>query len=70
MENNKLQIRNSNVEFLIFTKQNNKNTLDVRIEDETVWLTQKLMGILFEKGRSTITEDLQTSNKGDHFRCP
>lgn len=55
----KLQIRNSTVEFLIFTKQSDKNTIEVRIEDETVWLTQKLMSVLFEKGRSTITEHLQ-----------
>ena len=59
VKNKKLQIRNSTVEFLIFTKQNDKNTIEVRIEDETVWLTQKLMGVLFEKGRSTITEHLQ-----------
>jgi hypothetical protein len=59
VKNKKLQIRNSTVEFLIFTKQNNKNTIEVRIEDETVWLTQKLMSVLFEKGRSTITEHLQ-----------
>jgi len=59
MANKKLQIRNSTVEFLIFTKQNNKNTIGVRIEDETVGLTQKLMSVLFEKGRSTITEHLQ-----------
>ena len=59
MTDKKLQIRNSTVEFLIITKQNNKNTIEVRIEDETVWLTQKLMSILFEKGRSTITEHLQ-----------
>jgi hypothetical protein len=31
----------------------------VRVEDETVWLTQKLIGVLFEKGRSTITEHLK-----------
>lgn len=60
MKNKKLQIRNSTAEFLIFTKQENKNTIEVRIEDETVWLTQKLMGVLFEKGRSTITEHLQS----------
>jgi hypothetical protein len=59
MKNKKLQIRNSTVEFLVFTKQEGKNTIDVRIEDETVWLTQKLMGALFEKGRSTIAEHLQ-----------
>jgi hypothetical protein len=55
----KLQIRNSTAEFLIFTKQENKNTIEVRIADETVWLTQKLIGILFEKSRNTITEHLQ-----------
>jgi len=59
VKNKKLQIRNSTVEFLIFTKQNNKKTIGVRIEYETVWLTQKLMSVLFEKGRSTITEHLQ-----------
>ncbi|MDO8724803.1 MAG: hypothetical protein Q7J35_01885 [Candidatus Methanoperedens sp.] len=59
MKTKKLQIRNSTVEFLIFTKQNNKNTIEVLIEDETVWLTQKLIGVLFEKGRSTIAEHLQ-----------
>ncbi len=59
MNNKKLQIRNSTVEFLIFTKQAGENTIEVHVEDETVWLTQKLIAILFEKGRSTITEHLQ-----------
>ena len=27
--------------------------------EETVWLTQKLIGVLFDKGRSTITEHLK-----------
>lgn len=55
----KLQIRNSTAEFLIFTKQAGENSIEVRVEDETVWLTQKLIGVLFEKGRSTITEHLK-----------
>lgn len=55
----KLQIRNSTAEFLIFSKQAGKDTIEVRVEDETVWLTQKLIGVLFEKGRSTITEHLK-----------
>ena len=58
-ESQKLQIRNSTAEFLVFTKQSGENTIEVRIEDETVWLTQKLMSVLFEKGRSTVTEHLQ-----------
>ncbi len=55
----KLQIRNSTAEFLIFTKQAGDNSIEVRVEDDTVWLTQKLIGVLFEKGRSTITEHLK-----------
>jgi hypothetical protein len=58
MNNKKLQIRNSTAEFLIFTKQEGKNTIEVRIEDETVWLTQKLMGVLFEVSVATVNEHL------------
>lgn len=54
-----LRIRNSTAEFLIFSKQAGENSIEVRVEDETVWLTQKLIGVLFEKGRSTITEHLK-----------
>jgi hypothetical protein len=54
----KLQIRNSTAEFLIFTRQAGEDGIEVRVEDETVWLTQKLISVLFDKGRSTITEHL------------
>lgn len=52
------RIRNSAAEFLIFTGQAGEDSIEVRVEDETVWLTQKLIGDLFDKGRSTITEHL------------
>jgi hypothetical protein len=55
----KLQIRNSTAEFLIFTRQAGEDGIEVRVADETVWLTQKLIGVLFDKGRSTITEHLK-----------
>ena len=55
----KIQIRNSTAEFLVFTTQAGEKGIEVRVEDETVWLTQKLIGVLFDKGRSTITEHLQ-----------
>ncbi len=54
----KLQIRNSTAEFLIFTKQAGENSIEVRVEDETVWLTQKLMAALFEVSVPTINEHL------------
>jgi len=51
----KVQIRNSTAEFLVFTSQAGEKGIEVRVEDQTVWLTQKLIGVLFDKGRSTIT---------------
>ena len=56
---NKLQIRNSTAEFLIFTRQAGEDGIEVRAAEETVWLTQKLISVLFNKGRSTITEHLK-----------
>lgn len=54
----KLQIRNSTAEFLIFTRQAGDDGIEVRVEDETIWLTQKLMATLFEVTVPTINEHL------------
>lgn len=54
-----IQIRNSTAEFLIFTSQSGEDSIEVKVEDETVWLTQKFIAELFDKGRSTITEHLK-----------
>ena len=43
-----LQIRNSTTDFLVFTKQNSQDSIQVRVHDENVWLTQKAMGQLFD----------------------
>jgi len=45
--------------FVIFQTKNGKVNIDVFFKDETLWLTQKLIAELFEKGRSTITEHLK-----------
>lgn len=57
--NDKLQIRNSTAEFLIFTSQSGSNSIEVMVVDENVWLTQEMIGTLYEKGRSTIAEHLK-----------
>ncbi|HEX4839700.1 MAG TPA: RhuM family protein [Rhabdochlamydiaceae bacterium] len=54
----KANIRNSTAEFLIFTGQSGENSIEVRIAEESVWLTQKLMGVLFEVSFKTINEHL------------
>jgi len=55
---NKL-IRNSTAEFLIFTSAAGEESIEVKIEDETVWLTQKLIAELFAKSVSTINEHIK-----------
>ena len=53
-----LQIRNSTAEFLIFTAQSGEGSIEVRYEDETIWLTQKLMATLFDVTVPTVSEHL------------
>jgi hypothetical protein len=58
MNQKKAAIRNSTVEFLIFAGQSAENSIEVRVAEESVWLTQKLMGVLFEVSVKTINEHL------------
>ena len=55
----KLQIRNSTAEFLIFTTANGQDTIEVKVLDETVWLTQKLIAKLFDVNVATVNEHLK-----------
>ncbi len=65
----KLQIRNSTIEFLIFTHQAQEEGIEVRLADETVWLTQKLIATLFEVDVRTVNEHLQNIfNEGEQRR--
>jgi len=57
--NKKLIIRNSTAEFLIFTSQANEEGIEVRVEDENVWLTQKLIAKLFDVEINTINYHLK-----------
>jgi hypothetical protein len=59
MSDEKKQIRNSTAEFLIFTAQAGEGSLEVRYEDETIWLTQKLIAQLFDVTVPTINEHLK-----------
>jgi hypothetical protein len=54
-----LQIRNSTAEFLIFTNQAKEDGIEVRVQDETIWLSQKLMGTLFDCSTDNISLHLK-----------
>lgn len=56
---NKLQIRNSTVDFLVFTKDAHEDGIEVRVQDNDVWLTQKAIGQLFDVDRSVVTKHLK-----------
>lgn len=45
--------------FVLFQAENGKVNIDVYFQNESLWLTQKSIAELFEKGRSTITEHLK-----------
>lgn len=54
-----LTIRNSTAEFLIFTQQAGESSIEVRYENETIWLSQKLMAELFDVSTPTVNEHLK-----------
>lgn len=54
-----MQIRNSTTDFLVFTKQSDSDGIEVRVHNESVWLTQKGMAQLF---------DCSTDNIGLHLK--
>ena len=58
-----LSIRNSTLEFLIFTGQAGEDDIKVHYQDETIWLTQNLIAELFGVAKSTISEHLSNVYK-------
>lgn len=56
IKSNELQVFNN---FVVFQTAEGKVNIEVFFYNETIWLTQKKIAELFEKGRSTITEHLK-----------
>ncbi len=56
---NKIQIRNSTVDFLVFSRDAGESGIEVRIQNHDVWLTQKAIGQLFDVDRSVVTKHLK-----------
>jgi len=58
-QTNRPLIRNSTAEFLIFTGQSGEQSIETRYEDESIWLSQKLIAQLFDVDVRTVNEHLQ-----------
>lgn len=59
IKKDKLQIRNSTIDFLVFTKDAHEDSIEVRVQDHDVWLTQKTIAQLFDVDRSVVTKHLK-----------
>ena len=55
MDNNSQENKS---ELLLYQSQDGSTKIDVRLQGDTVWLTQKQMADLFDKSRVTITEHI------------
>ena len=55
----KFEIRNSTAEFLTFVAEGKEQGVQVLYKDETIWVTQKAMAMLF---------DCSTDNIGLHLK--
>ena len=67
--NNTRLIRNSTTEFLIFTSQSGEQSIEVRYEQETIWLSQKLMAALFDVNVRTISEHLKNIYEQEEIKA-
>jgi hypothetical protein len=56
---NEQKEQENNSEFIIFKTDDEQIAVDVRFEEETVWLTQDQMALLFGKAKSTINEHIK-----------
>ncbi len=56
---NEIQIRNSTVDFLVFTRDSGEDGIEVRVQNHDVWLTQKAIAKLFDVDRSVVTKHLR-----------
>jgi len=54
-----MQDNTHNNSIVIYGGKNGQPEISVKLQDETVWLTQAQIAELFDKGRSTITEHIQ-----------
>jgi hypothetical protein len=57
-DENTIQIRNATNDFLVFSKENGGDGVDVLVADENVWLTQKSICSLYDTSKSSVSEHL------------
>ena len=54
-----MKTMNENNQIIIYQTEDGQTRVDVRMENETVWLTQAQMAELFKSSRTNIVEHIQ-----------
>ena len=62
MSSNETQ-NNSKGEIVIYQTEDGKTSVNVRLENDTVWLSQEMMASLFEKDRTDIGRHIRNIYK-------
>lgn len=57
-----------NSQIIIYRTENNETKINVRLDGDTVWLTQKMMAELFNVDVRTISEHIQNIFKSDELQ--
>ena len=62
MPKNKITIRSSAAEYLTYVASigGEESSMEMRYEDENIWLTQKMMAVLYDVSIPTINEHLKS----------
>ena len=56
-------MKNSEEQIVIYQTEDGKTTIDVRLENETVWLSQAQMANLFQKDQSVIARHISNVSR-------
>ncbi len=59
VRNMKNVITPDGTEILLYQTQDGSIRIETRMQDETVWLTQEQMSLLFDKAKSTVNEHIK-----------
>ena len=59
LRNSAVPVMKQNSDILIYRTKDNEIRIETRLKDETVWLTQDQMAMLFGKAKSTINEHIK-----------
>lgn len=57
----------NNSEILLYQTEDGQTRIDIRLDEETVWLTIEQMSQLFQKSRSTINDELLKQAGGGNY---